>query len=236
MNQTDSQPRGPRHIGIILDGNRRWARQQGQPTLTGHEAGLDQIEPVVKAAFDLGVEVMSLFVFSTENWRRTEKEVKYLMALFNRAFRKESQRLINEGYRLRFAGRRDDKLNPRIRRSIEQMEADSINNPGPTVVFCFNYGGRLELVDAARKLIKQGLAADQVDETRLAAALYQPDIPDLDLLIRTSGESRISGFQLWRASYAEILVVDKYWPDFGPDDIRQAIDRYWTRQRRFGGD
>ena len=237
MSQTnDSTNRGPCHVGIILDGNRRWARDRGRPTLTGHEAGLDQIEPVIKAAFGAGVEIMSLFIFSNENWRRTEKEVGYLMALFNRAFKKESQRLVDEGYRIRFAGRRGKQLKPRIHRSIEELEADSANNTGPIVIFCFNYGGRLELVDAVRKLIDQGIASDEVDEAQLAAALYQPDIPDLDLLIRTSGESRISGFQLWRASYAELLVVDKYWPDFSPDDMRLALDQYWIRQRRFGGD
>ena len=237
MNQNNKQPPpGPCHVGIILDGNRRWAKDRGRPTLLGHEAGLDQIEPVVKAAFARGVEFISLFVFSTENWRRKKIEVSYLMALFERAFGKESRRLIEEGYQIRFAGRRNDRLRPRIRRAIEALESDSDRNDGPTVIFCFNYGGRIELIDAIRSLIKQGVEADKIDEEAIAANLYQPGVPDLDLLIRTSGEQRISGFQLWRASYAELLIVDKHWPDFGPDDINQAIDQYWHRQRRFGGD
>ena len=236
MKKTSNSDQSPRHVGIILDGNRRWARERGRPTLAGHEAGLDQIEPVLKAGFGAGVEFMSLFIFSTDNWHRTKLEVNYLMALFNRAFKKESQRLIDEGYRIRFAGRRDKRLRPGIRKAIEHLETSSANNPGPTVIFCFNYGGRLELVDGVRSLIEQGVRADQVDEERLAAAMYQPDVPDLDLLIRTSGEQRISGFQLWRASYAEILVVDKYWPDFSPDDMRQTLDDYRRRRRRFGGD
>ena len=233
---SSDQSRGPRHVGIILDGNRRWAKERGQPTLTGHEAGLDQIEPVVKAAFARGVEFISLFVFSNENWRRKKIEVNYLMALFERAFTKESRRLINEGYQIRFAGRRDDRLRPKIRRAIEELEADSNRNSGPTVIFCFNYGGRIELVDAVKSLIERGLDPDEINEEVLAANLYQPDAPDLDLLIRTSGEQRISGFQLWRASYAELLIVDKYWPDFGPQDINEALDQYWQRRRRFGGD
>ena len=237
MSQNDKQPPpGPRHVGIILDGNRRWAKDRNRPSLLGHEAGLDQIEPVVKAAFARGVEFISLFVFSTENWRRKRTEVSYLMALFERAFSKESRRLIGEGYRIRFAGRRDDRLRPKIRRAIEALETDSDKNSGPTVIFCFNYGGRIELIDAIRSLIEQGVEADKIDEETIAANLYQPGVPDLDLLIRTSGEQRTSGFQLWRASYAELLIVDKHWPDFGPDDISQAIDQYWQRQRRFGGD
>lgn len=236
MNNDQSPTRGPRHVGIILDGNRRWAKGRGQPTLTGHEAGLDQIEPVVKAAFARGVEFVSLFVFSNENWRRKKIEVNYLMALFERAFTKESRRLIDEGYQIRFAGRRDDRLRPKIRRAIEELEADSDRNSGPTVIFCFNYGGRIELVDAVKSLIERGLDPDEINEEVLAASLYQPNAPDLDLLIRTSGEQRISGFQLWRASYAELLIVDKYWPDFGPQDINEALDQYWQRQRRFGGD
>ncbi len=237
MSASDPGPnRGPRHVGIILDGNRRWARERGKPALRGHEAGLDQVEPVVKAAFEAGVQIMSLFIFSTENWHRAVNEVNHLMMLFNRSFKKEGQRLIREGYQIRFVGRRDERLASKTRRLIEELETDSASNTGPTVVFCFNYGGRIELVDACRSLIRQGVKADEVDEARLAGCLYQPDIPDLDLLIRTSGEQRISGFQLWRASYAELLAVDKYWPDFTPDDMRSALEDYWARRRRFGGD
>lgn len=229
-------PPGPRHVGIILDGNRRWAKEQGKSTFFGHEAGLGQIEPVVKAGFKRGVEYISLFVFSNENWGRKKIEVNYLMALFDRSFAKDSRRLVEEGYRIRFAGRRDDRLRPKIRRSIEKLEADSAENEGPTIIFCFNYGGRVELVDTVKSILEQGLDPDQIDEETIAANLYQPQVPDIDLLIRTSGEQRISGFQLWRASYAELLIVDKYWPDFGPQDINSAIDQYWQRQRRFGGD
>ena len=239
MAPADSSPLlpPPHHVGIILDGNRRWARQRGLPDFLGHRQGSEQIEDVAKAAFALGVEILSLFVFSTENWRRSLEEVDYLMKLFLDIAKKQGKRLIDENYRIKFLGRRDDKrLNPKLIKSIEQMESDSVTKTGPTVVFCFNYGGQLEVVDAVKKLLVNKVDPANLTPEMISKELYYPEIPPVDLIIRTSGEQRISGFLLWRAAYAEMMFVDKFWPDFGVQDIKQAINAYRHRQRRLGGD
>ena len=227
--------RMPQHVGLILDGNRRWAKHRGLATLIGHRRGLACVEGVVREAFSLGVKFVSLFVFSSENWKRSKKEVECLMSLFLRFCREDSQRLIAEGFQIRFAGRTKQDLSEEIQKSIRQIERKSKKNTGPTVVVCLNYGGRLELVDAVQKIIKRKLKPSSVNEKRLSQHLYHPDVPDLDLIIRTSGEQRISGFQLWRATYAEFLFVRKCWPDFRPRDLRQALAIYVGRSRRFGG-
>lgn len=225
----------PKHIGIILDGNRRWAKAKGLPTFEGHAKGAAQIEPVLRRAFESGVEYVSLFVFSTENWKRTEDEVGYLMKLFLKYFKKESQRLIDEGICVKFLGRRDSLVRKDILKSMDQLEETSVDNKKGTVVFCFNYGGQTEIVDAARKLIESGVSADEVDAEKFARALYHPDVPACDFIIRTSGEMRLSGFNLWRSAYAELMFVDKLWPDFSADDVDLAIEEYQERNRRFGG-
>ncbi|MEM6997638.1 MAG: polyprenyl diphosphate synthase [Patescibacteria group bacterium] len=225
----------PNHVGIVLDGNRRWAKEQGLPTFEGHRAGAEAIEPVLQAAYDEGVEYITLFVFSTENWSRTQDEVGYLMKLFLGYFKKESKRLMDEGIRVKFAGRRDDRVDPKIISAIEELEKDSADNTNGTVVFCFNYGGRAEIVDAVKQLADSGVSPSDVDEDMLSDNMYHPDVPPIDLMIRTSGEQRISGFSLWRSAYAEFLFVDKYWPDFTADDMTAALKEYSMRSRRFGG-
>ena len=230
---TETAVATPRHIGIILDGNRRWARENNISPLEGHNHGLKRVEQVVREAFRLGVEVISLFVFSTENWRRTPREVNHLMKLFTRYFKHESMRLIKEGFRLKIAGQ-DNGLSDEIKRSIAKLEELSAKNSGPTVVLFFNYGGQTEILDMVKNIVKKGLKPDKIDMQTLQDELYLPEVPDLDLVIRTSGEQRLSGFQLWRAAYAEMLFVDKYWPDFTPLDLRLAIDTYCQRSRRFG--
>ena len=225
----------PRHVGIILDGNRRWARQHGLPVIEGHNHGLKRVEEVVRAAFEGGVEYVSLFIFSTENWRRSPQEVKYLMKLVLHYFRKESHKLLEEGFQLKVAGRIDRNLSAEMKSAITQIEKLSAKNTGPILILCFNYGGQVEILEMVKNIVKKGLRPDKIDLQTLQAELYHPDVPDLDLLVRTSGEQRLSGFQLWRAAYAEILFVDKYWPDFTADDMRQALEVYYQRRRRFGG-
>ncbi|MCA9349056.1 di-trans,poly-cis-decaprenylcistransferase [Candidatus Saccharibacteria bacterium] len=225
----------PKHIGIILDGNRRWAEENGLPTMEGHRKGADNIEFVAEALFDKGVEYVSLFVFSTENWKRTTEEVGYLMKLFVKLFKKDSQRLIDRGYRILFAGRRDGKINKDISEAIEDLEDSSKNGKNGTLVFCFNYGGTTEIVDAVKGIVESGINPEDIDEQTLSENMYQPEVPPIDLLVRTSGEQRISGFQLWRAAYAELLFIDKHWPDFSPADATMIIDEFSARNRRFGG-
>lgn len=224
----------PTHVGIVLDGNRRWAKERGLPSNEGHSAGAQAIEPAVRAAFDRGVQYVSLFVFSTENWKRAEQEVGYLMKLFIHYFKKESQKLIRDGFKILFAGQRDDRIRKDIRKAIDELEESSKNGQNGTVIFNFNYGGHTEIVDAVKSIIKEGITANEIDERVLAAHMYTPEVPELDLIIRTSGEQRISGFQLWRAAYAEFLFVDTLWPDFKPVDMDQALDIFNERNRRFG--
>ena len=225
----------PRHVGIILDGNRRWARSRGLSPLEGHSYGVEQVRPVVEQAFESGVEFVSLFVFSTENWNRTPKEVKHLMSLFTQYFKKESKRLIKSGVRIKFAGRRDQQLSADMHKTIVGIEDESKDNTKGTVVFCFNYGGHAEIIDGVKKLLTDKISPEQLDIATFEQTLYHPDVPPVDLVIRTSGEQRISGFQLWRLAYAEFIFIDKYWPDFGPEDLQVALDKFAQRERRFGG-
>ena len=222
----------PKHVGIILDGNRRWAKERDLSSLEGHRQGMEQVEPILNAAQKEGVKYLSLFVFSSENWRRTVKEVNYLMDLILAYFKNERDRLLSANYCLKFLGRQD-KLSPEVLEAIKETQDLSANKTGLTVVICLDYGGQFEIVDACQALIKAGIK--KVTPKALAKHLYQPEVPDLDLVIRTSGEQRLSGFLLWRAAYAELIFLDKYWPDFGPRDLKDCLVRYDRRQRRFGG-
>lgn len=226
----------PRHVGIILDGNRRWAKEQNLPSLEGHKRGADVIEPVVKEAFGRGVKYVSIFLFSTENWKRAEKEVGYLMKLFIHYFKKDGKRLVSEGYKILFAGRTNDsQLRSDVRKAIQELEDTSTKGTAGTLVINFNYGGQNEIVDAVKAVMKQGVDEDEVNPELLSQHMYHPSVPDLDLIIRSSGEHRLSGFQLWRAAYAEFIFANKHWPDFGPTDMIEALHVYSERNRRFGG-
>ena len=226
----------PEHIGIILDGNRRWARARGLLPFEGHTRGVEQIRPVLEQAFQSGVKFVSLYVFSTENWKRKQEEVSHLMGLFTRYFKKEARKLIKSGVRVKFAGQReDDRLSADIKRAIVELEAQSEDNSKGTVVFCFNYGGHTEIMDAIKKLIDANVNSQELDSSTLEAALYHPDVPPVDLVIRTSGENRISNFQLWRLAYSEFVFVEKHWPDFTPKDLLDVLDEFTKRDRRFGG-
>lgn len=223
----------PKHLGLILDGNRRWAKKKGLPTLEGHRQGSEVFKEIALDAFSRGVKYVSAFVFSTENWSRTEEEVSYLMKLVVKATEKYLDEFDKAGIRVVILGRRSD-LPEDVLKSIERTEAKTKDNTQGTLALCFNYGGQEELVDAVKHLVASGLAPREITADTIHGALYCPEIPNVDLLIRTSGEQRTSGFMLYRAAYAELMFVDKYWPDFTKDDLGAALHDYAARERRFG--
>jgi len=217
-----------------MDGNGRWARQRGRPHSFGHRAGVRAMKRVMYACEGLGVEVLSVYVFSTENWGRPRTEVRALMRLFHEAIQREIDELDDRGIRIVVSGRRSE-LSQKMQERIVAAETRTAPNDHGVLNVCLNYGGRAELVDAVRALIESGASAANVDEKAIAARLYQPQLPDVDLIIRTAGESRMSNFMLWRATYAEIFVTDTLWPDFDVPDLQRAIADYQGRVRRFGG-
>lgn len=223
----------PVHLGIILDGNRRWATAKGLPTLEGHREGAEVFKEVALAAFDRGIEYLSAFVFSTENWSRTEEEVGYLMKLVVRAVESYLDTFNKRGIRIVILGRRSG-LAPSVLKAIERTEEKTKENTKGTLALCFNYGGQEEIVDAVRQLVAQGLTPKEITKDVVAGALYSPEIPPIDLLIRTSGEHRTSGFMLYRSDYAELYFTDKFWPDFTASDLDKALATYTGRSRRFG--
>jgi undecaprenyl diphosphate synthase len=223
-----------RNLAIILDGNARWARGRGLPVEAGHREGTRALRRTVEAAIDFGVESLAVFAFSTENWSRPPDEVVSLMEIFGETIERELPDLAAQGVRVRFIGRRD-RAPAELQRQMEALEDETGGNDRLQLWIAFDYGGRAELVEAARRLVEDGLAADEVDEAALAARLYAPDMPDPDVVIRTSGELRVSNFLLWQLAYAELIFADGLWPDFGRDELRAALDEYARRRRRFGG-
>ncbi len=221
----------PKHIGLILDGNRRWAKAQGKKTLDGHRQGAEVFKTISLGLFERGVEFVSGYVFSTENWKRTEEEVDYLMKLLVRAVELHLDEYHQNNIKILMLGSRDG-LNKAVLKSIEKTESKTADNTGGTLAICFNYGGRQELVDAVNTMIEQG--SKKISEQDISEHLYYPEVPDVDLLIRTSGEHRISGYMLWRVSYAELLFLDKLWPDVTMDDMNKALAEYESRERRLG--
>jgi undecaprenyl diphosphate synthase len=217
-----------------MDGNGRWAERRGLPVADGHREGTRALRRTVEAAIDLGVTSLAVYAFSTENWARPADEVEALMEIFGETIERELPDLAKQGVRTRFIGRRDrvpEELQPRM----AALEAETAGNDRLSLWIAFDYGGRAELVDAARRLIATGVTAAEVDEDALAAQLYAPELPDPDLLIRTSGELRLSNFLLWQLAYAELVFVETLWPDFGEADLRRALADYSSRRRRFGG-
>lgn len=223
----------PKHIGIILDGNRRWAKKYGLPAYEGHLAGHDRIQEVALAAFDAGVEFVSMYAFSTENWKRTKEEVDKLMKLILKTLTTDLPILNKNNIRLRVIGSRQN-LSEKIIGAIDKAETSTKNNTGGTLIFCFNYGGQLEIVDAVKKIVQSGVSVDKIDADLISNNLYGPDIPPIDLVVRTGGEHRISNFMLWRISYSELLFIDKYWPDVTKDDVKFMLKEYNKRSRRIG--
>ena len=221
-------------VAIIMDGNGRWAKRRGLPTAAGHRAGARTVRKIVEAAIDLGIHDLSIFAFSTENWSRPREEVDALMEIFAETIERELPDLAEQGVRVRFIGRRD-RAPEALRARMDAMEDRTGLNSRINLWVAFDYGGRAELVEAARRLVESGVDAREIDENVFAANLYAPELPDPDLLIRTSGELRISNFLLWQVAYSELVFVDKLWPDFDERDLRQALHEYASRRRRFGG-
>ncbi|MFA6603686.1 MAG: polyprenyl diphosphate synthase [Patescibacteria group bacterium] len=222
-----------RHLGIILDGNRRWAKAQGLPTLEGHRRGYENLKTIGLAALDRGIEHFSVFVFSTENWQRSAEEVGYLMDLLLRALTSEVGFFVEHGVRLRIIGSRD-RLSAKMIEAIAAAEKTTAAGQRGQLNLCLNYGGRLEIVEAVKKLIADGIAPEAVDEAAIASRTWSAGIPEPDLIIRTSGEQRLSGFLTWSGVYSELLFVDKNWPDFSIADLEDAIEDFSERERRFG--
>ena len=224
----------PRHVGIIMDGNGRWARRRGKPASYGHRAGVRAIKRVLDACDSLGVKVLSIYAFSTENWSRPRAEVRALMRLFHETMQREIDEMHRRGVRIVVSGRRDD-LSPRMRTRIEEAMQRTARNTNGVLNVCLNYGGRAEIVDAVRRLIAEGVASGDVDEAAISARMYNPELPEPDLIIRTAGERRVSNFLLWQSAYAEMLVSETLWPDYDEVDLKAALADYAARERRFGG-
>lgn len=222
-----------KHLGIIMDGNRRWAVENGLPKMDGHRLGYDNMKTIGDACLARGLESLTVFAFSTENWNRAEKEVEYLMMLLENALSKDLDFFIQRNIRMRVLGRRD-RLSARILKLIDKAEEQTKNLTAMTFAICLNYGGRPELVDAMKKIAEANVPFEAIDEAMIAKHLYWPDMPEPDLIIRTSGERRLSGFLLWECAYSELYFTDVYWPAFVEKDLDTALEDFANRQRRFG--
>jgi undecaprenyl diphosphate synthase len=221
-------------VAIIADGNRRWARERNLPVLAGHVQGIEAMRPIVRRARDHGIETLSVYTFSTENWNRPDEEVSGLFGLIDGAVRQYTDELIDEGVQVRVIGRLHEAPSD-VQRSIRAAEDRTRGGARMTLNICFNYSGRAEIVDAARALIAAHADLNRIDEEHFATHLYTAGQPDVDLLIRTGGDQRTSNFLLWQAAYAELVFCDKYWPDFTDADLDAAIAEFERRDRRFGG-
>lgn len=224
----------PTHIGFILDGNRRWARSNDLPTLKGHRQGYDNLKTVAEHAFNSGVSYVSAYIFSTENWNRAKEEVDYLMQLALRIASKDAKQLIKKNIKILVLGS-EDRVPSNVYKALKNAEKDSKNNTGGTLALCFNYGGQIEIADAVKKIVRANTPESEITPELVAQNLYYPELPAVDLMIRTSGEQRISNFMLWRIAYSELYFTEKYWPDFGIIELDKALEEYKNRNRRFGG-
>jgi undecaprenyl diphosphate synthase len=227
------QSKIPAHIGIIMDGNGRWAKSHGKTRIHGHQAGARQVKHIVRFANDIGVKHISLYAFSVENWARPGFEVSALMRLIRAYIVRERNDLHAEGVKFRLLGRMSE-LAPEIIKEAEISTRLMANNPGLSLNLCINYGGRAEIVDAVKQIVAAGVPAEQITEELISRHLYWPQLPDVDLVIRTSGEMRISNFHLWRSAYSELYFTPVLWPDFDEAELLQAILAYQNRERRFG--
>jgi undecaprenyl diphosphate synthase len=235
-NRTDSTL-VPRHVAIIMDGNNRWARRRGLPGVAGHRAGVETIRTVLRAARSHGIEVLTLFAFSSENWQRPRAEVTALMQLFSTYLNNEVKKLHADGVRLRFIGRRD-RLKPALLAKMAEAEYLTAANTQSTLVIAVDYGGQRDIAEAARELARRAMrgeiAVEQIDEAAFEACIALSDLPHPDLLIRTAGEQRISNFLLWQIAYTELYFCDAFWPDFGEAELQRALAAFAGRERRFG--
>ncbi len=223
----------PRSVALIMDGNGRWAAAKGLPVAEGHREGARALRRTVEAAIDLGVESLAVYAFSTENWARPADEVESIMELMDETIDRELPDLAKQGVRTRFFGRRD-RVPEGLREKMAQLEAQTAHNDRFGLWIAFDYGSRGELVEAARQLVAEGVRPQDVSEAALSERLYAPELRDPDLVIRTSGEQRISNFLLWQSAYAELVFDDTLWPDFGEERLQAALDEYAQRARRFG--
>ena len=217
-----------------MDGNGRWATSRGLRRTDGHAAGEEALFDTVQGALELGIRWLTVYAFSTENWKRPIDEVRFLMRFNEDILLRRRDELAKQGVRIRFAGRRDWRVPRRLLRRQDEAVAMTARNDTLTLTFAFNYGGRAEIVDAVRRLIEDGVPADKVDEKAIARRLYHPDMPEPDLVIRTSGEFRISNFLLWELAYAELVFTDVLWPDFRSEHLASAVREYQRRDRRYG--
>jgi undecaprenyl diphosphate synthase len=228
----------PAHIAVVMDGNGRWAKQRGLPRTEGHRAGEEAVARAVDAALELGVGFLTLYAFSTENWRRPASEVRFLLNDTERFVRMRRDEFHSKGVRMRWIGRRERRIPKRIQAQIDESIALTKDNTRMTLTVAFNYGGRAEVADAARRLAEEvaagGLDPARVSERTISARLYDPELPDVDLFVRTSGEQRISNYLLWQSAYAELVFLDVLWPDFSRRDLFDAVREYQRRGRRFG--
>ncbi len=236
-NQTASELTAPEHIAIIMDGNGRWAKQRGLPRIAGHRAGAESVRRTVEACKNLGVKYLTLYAFSAENWKRPESEVKALMQLLERFLKEKTKEMMKQNVRLNAIGR-TDMLPDKTRAQLDKAIATTANNTALTLNLALSYGSREEIVDATRAIAQKVAAGeisiDTIDNSTISNHLYTADQPDPDLLIRTSGELRLSNFLLWQLSYSEIVILDKFWPDFAESDLYDAVTHFHSRQRRFG--
>ena len=225
----------PRHVAIVMDGNGRWAQQRGLARTEGHGAGEEALVDVTYGALAVGVQTLTVYAFSTENWRRPVDEVRYLMN-FNRGLLQRRQHELHaDGVRITFSGRRDWRVPRRVLKSMDDAAALTLDNRAMTLNIAFNYGGRAEIVDAVQRLVADGVAPSAITEKTIRSRLYHPEIPDPDVVVRTSGEHRISNFLLWEMAYSELVFSDVLWPDFRREHLFEAITQYQRRERRFGG-
>ena len=225
----------PHHVAVVMDGNGRWAQRRGLARTEGHAAGEEALLDATYGALAIGVRTLTVYAFSTENWRRPVDEVRYLMN-FNRSLLERRQHELHaEGVRITFSGRRDWRVPKRVLANIQEAEELTKRNKALTLNIAFNYGGRAEIIDAVQRLVTDGVPADKIDEKALRARLYHPELPDPDLVIRTSGEYRLSNFLLWEMAYSEMVFTDVLWPDFRREDLFEAIEEFQRRVRRFGG-
>lgn len=227
--------RVPRHVACVMDGNGRWAQQRGLKRTDGHAAGEDALFDAVEGALDLGLDHFSVYAFSTENWKRPTDEVRYLMGFNEGILMRHTDELHEKGVRIRFLGRSNWRVPKRILRRIDEATTRTRHNTRMSFNVCFNYGGRAEIVDAVRALVAEGTPADKIDERAIRRHLYAPEVPDPDVVVRTSGEYRISNFLLWQIAYSELVFTDVLWPDFRREHLFDAVRQYQARDRRFGG-
>jgi len=221
------------HIAVIMDGNRRWAKERNLPSMVGHKKGVDALKAVMRACDDFGVKYLTVYAFSTENWKRKSEEVDFLMNLLGETLQNQLAEMHENGVVISFIGD-IAKLNTKLQAILNNAVEVTKNNQGVHLQIAFNYGARAEILNAVKKLVLSGICADEITENVISQNLYTSNIPDPDLLIRTGGEKRISNYLLWQIAYSEILVVEEFWPDFGKEQLAHAIEEFSLRKRRYG--